>query len=141
MLLSARERAFAMKSIPKITTASALAAAAFAVLVAAPPPALAGTADIGTVAYNLRRNFGPVADLIGVIFFMIGVIMGGMGVMKFRQSKQGHGQGDIGEAITLVLVGSVLVALPMMLGVGVTSIFGSTGDALSVDGGGLRSIR
>ena len=105
-----------------------------------PGIAMAGQ-DIGTVAAKLQSSFGPVADLIGVVFFIIGIVLGGMGVMKFRQGQQSHGQGGIGEAIALVLVGAVLVALPMALGVGVTSIFGGTGQTLNANGGGLRNIQ
>jgi len=101
-------------------------------------PAMAST--IGDLSNNIKTAFGPVADLIGTVVFIIGLGMGAMGVHKFRQNQQSHQSGGLGEAASLVAVGSMLVALPLVLGVGVTTIFSSSGSALTATSG-MQSIK
>lgn len=115
-----------------------LVASAVSLILASPPAFAAIT--IGGVALNIKGALGPVADLVGTVVFVVGLIMGAMGIHKFRQSQHNHQGGGMTEAVSLICVGAMLVALPVILGIGVTTMFGGEGGALTATGG-LQSIQ
>ena len=107
---------------------------------------LAGTAwsqvaDIGDMASGLQAQAGDIADLIGAAAFIMGICLGIVGLLKFRQYSQNPNDQSarLSTAFTLVFVGAALVAIPTTLGVGIGSLFGSGATQLSVDGS-LRNI-
>ena len=113
--------------------------AAFLTLIAG--VARAQVADIGDMASSLQTQAGDIADLIGAAAFLLGICIGIVGLMKFRQHSQNPNDPSarLSTAFTLVFVGAALVAIPTTLGVGVGSLFGSGATNVSVDGS-LRSI-
>ena len=113
--------------------------AVFLILIAA--GATAQVADIGDMASGLQTQAGDIADLIGAAAFLLGICIGIVGLMKFRQHSQNPNDPSarLSTAFTLVFVGAALVAIPTTLGVGVGSLFGSGATNVSVDGS-LRSI-
>lgn len=110
-------------------------------LVAVADDAYAQVTDIGDMASGLQAQAGDVADLIGAAAFLLGICIGIVGLMKFRQHSQNPNDPSarLSTAFTLVFVGAALVAIPTTLGVGVGSLFGSGATNVSVDGS-LRSI-
>jgi len=103
-------------------------------------PSFAGSAgDVGTVAINIKQALGSVADLVGTISFLAGVCAVGFGAWKLKHSQQNQ-PGQLTEAMTSIAVGAILIALPLMAGVGVQTMFGSSGSALTATSG-LQQIQ
>ena len=108
---------------------------------AAAPQATAQVTNIGDVAAGLQTQAGSIADLIGAAAFLLGIGLGIVGLLKFRQHAQNPNDpsAKLSSAFTLVFVGAALVAIPTTLGVGVSSLFGSGATNVTVDGT-LRNI-
>lgn len=106
-------------------------------------PALASAqvTDIGDMADGLQAQAGDIADLIGAAAFLLGICIGIVGLLKFRQHSQNPNDPSarLSTAFTLVFVGAALIAVPTTLGVGIGSLFGSGATNVSVDGS-LRNI-
>lgn len=101
----------------------------------------AQVADIGDMAAGLQAQAGNIADLVGAAAFLLGICIGIVGLLKFRQHSQNPNDPSarLSTAFTLVFVGAALVAIPTTLGVGIGSLFGSGVTNVSIDGT-LRSI-
>ncbi len=106
-----------------------------------PATAYSQVTDIGDMASGLQAQAGDIADLIGAAAFLLGICIGIVGLMKFRQHSQNPNDPSarLSTAFTLVFVGAALVAVPTTLGVGIGSLFGTGAANVSVDGS-LRSI-
>ncbi|MCY4008112.1 MAG: hypothetical protein OXE84_15010 [Rhodobacteraceae bacterium] len=115
----------------------------FVIFLFALMPAAAGAqvTDIGDMAAGLQAQAGDIADLIGAAAFLLGICIGIVGLMKFRQHSQNPNDPSarLSTAFTLVFVGAALVAVPTTLGVGIGSLFGTGATNVSVDGT-LRNI-
>ncbi|OYR17607.1 hypothetical protein [Brucella thiophenivorans] len=97
---------------------------------------------IGDVAKSLQTDsLGPMADLLGALAFMGGVVVAIIGLwMLFQHQKNPHNpNSSVGRAITAFIVAAGLIGIPSYLGVGVATFFGSGAETSSVDGT-LRSI-
>lgn len=101
----------------------------------------AQVSDIGDMASGLQTQAGNIGDLIGAAAFLLGIALGIIGLLKFRQHAQNPNDPSarLSAAFTLVFVGAALVAIPTTLGVGVNSLFGTGATNVTVDGS-LRSI-
>ena len=101
----------------------------------------AQVSNIGDVASGLQSQAGNIGDLIGAAAFLLGIALGIIGLLKFRQHAQNPNDPSarLSAAFTLVFVGAALVAIPTTLGVGVNSLFGTGATNVTVDGS-LRSI-
>ncbi len=98
--------------------------------------------NIGTVATNVKGQFGSLADLLGAAAFLAGVGFVVFGIFKFyNYSKNPQDpQNKVGSAVMLVVAGAMMIAVPTVAGVGVVSIFGD--DTQKVDAeGSLRTIQ
>lgn len=114
--------------------------AALAVL---PVAAMAQNADVGGIFQGITNQLRNVPALLGIVSFVLGVALAVAGLMKFYAASKNPNDpsAKMSTAFILIFVGATLVALPILLGVGITTIFGSGGTSLGVDGGGLQSIR
>ena len=101
----------------------------------------AQVSNIGDVASGLQSQAGNIGDLIGAAAFLLGIALGIIGLLKFRQHAQNPNDPSarLSAAFTLLFVGAALVAIPTTLGVGVNSLFGTGATNVTVDGS-LRSI-
>ena len=104
-------------------------------------PAHAQVADFGGVAAGLQSQAADIADLLGAMAFLLGIVLTVTGLLKLRQHALNPGDPNarLSAAFTLVLVGAALVAVPTTIGVGIGSLFGSGTTTVAVDGS-LRSI-
>ncbi|GLU29916.1 MULTISPECIES: hypothetical protein [Brucella/Ochrobactrum group] len=110
--------------------------------IASAPAVAASSGGVGDMASNLRTEaVGPIADLIGSLAFVFGVIAGIIGLwMLFQHRRNPHDPNNsVGKAIMSFFVAAGLIGIPSYLGVGVATFFGSGATTTSVDGS-LRSI-
>ena len=124
--------------------ADRFAAAVTATLMLRPTSASAQSSgqDIGGVADNLRRQLGPMADFIGAGCFLLGLGVGVVSLLKFKAHSQNpHDPSAKLSTAAMYLVASAgLIGIPTLLGIGVTSLFGSGADTVGTDST-LRSLQ
>jgi hypothetical protein len=113
--------------------------AALAVL----PVAAMAQSNVGGIFQDITNQLRNIPALLGIVSFVLGVALAIAGLMKFYAASKNPNDpsAKMSTAFILIFVGATLVALPILLGVGITTIFGSGGTSLGVDGGGLQSIR
>ncbi|MBW3243571.1 hypothetical protein KUV57_12935 [Epibacterium sp. DP7N7-1] len=82
--------------------------------------------DIGGIATDLTSQVSQVGTLIAVISFVLGVALAMAGLMKFRAHSQNPNDpsNKMSTAFVLIFAGAGLVAVPSVLGSGVSTIFG-----------------
>ena len=94
-----------------------------------------------TMGDQLRDQIGSLTDLIGAAAFIVGLVFGASGLMKFKQHSENPQGTPLSHAMVRLLVAGALIALPAVLGTSVGTLFG-TGASNSTDatGGGLTAI-
>jgi|GEM_PF-5260035 len=89
-------------------------------------PALAGEGFAG-LSDNLNKQMGAAAKLVVGGSFVAGVVLVAGGLMKLKQAVDTQGQQvKYGDGLWRLALGSALVALPMITGLGKDTIFGET---------------
>ncbi|MEW5423985.1 hypothetical protein [Amorphus sp. 3PC139-8] len=116
--------------------------AAVAMVLTAPTVAMAQNQTLGDIAKNIQSNtLGPVSDAIAGTSFLLGVVFAILGTMKFRAHSQNPNDPNakLSSAIVMVAVAACLIAIPEVLGVGISTIFGDA-QQTSIDGQ-LRALQ
>jgi Na+-transporting NADH:ubiquinone oxidoreductase subunit NqrE len=92
----------------------------------------AQTFDLGDVSDNVSDQMADVASFITVLAFVIGVGLTIIGLMKFKEHSRNTNDPSnrIGVAVTFIVAGAMMIALPTLLKSGVETIFGE-GAALT----------
>ena len=81
--------------------------------------------DIGGLADNLTSQFGSLGKLIGGGAYLGGIFFIAAGIFKLKQAVDSQGQQvKYGDGIWRLALGSLLIALPAVMGVGVGTFFG-----------------
>ncbi|MCW3782608.1 hypothetical protein [Defluviimonas salinarum] len=82
--------------------------------------------DLGGIADGLTAQVSRIGVLIEVVSYVLGVALGIAGLMKFRAHSQNPNDpsNKMSTAFMLVFVGAALVAIPAVLGSGISTIFG-----------------
>lgn len=106
--------------------------AAAAALVMTPDMAFA-SGGIGGVAETLDGQLSSIAKLIGAVAFVLGLGLGASGLMKFRQHSDNPNAVPISQPIVRLVVASMLIALPAVLGVTMGSLLGEDPDTVTLD--------
>ena len=106
--------------------AAAASVAASATMFAAPAMAQ----DVGAIADGLTGQLTSIGTLVAVLSFVLGVAVAIAGLMKFRAHSQNPNDpsNKMSTAFILMFVGAGLVAIPAVLGSGITTIFGDGAD-------------
>ena len=65
--------------------------------------------SLGNLAETAAEDLEQGTDLIEIIFYLGGVVLIGVGIMKFRDLSQGRGSFSTAMGITLVGAGLILV--------------------------------
>lgn len=97
--------------------------------------------DVGTVADNLKRQLGPLADFIGAACFLLGLATGIVSLLKFKAHSQNPNDpsAKLSTATMYLIAAAALIGIPQVLGIGVTSLFGSGASTVGTDST-LRSL-
>ena len=106
----------------------ALVAGAAALLVAGPEVVMAQK-SLGAMAKAGATDLAKIPGLLAVLMYIAGAVLIFAGIVKFKQvSNAGGRDGRLGGAITTVLVGVALIALPAVYQ-GIATTFGVAGPA------------
>jgi len=106
--------------------------------------AMAQVTDFSSVATQLNGQLNSAGQLAGMVAFLSGFVFGIMGFMKLRANAQNPNDpsNKVSTAFMLIFIGAGLIAVPTVMGVGVTSLFGGGGanTSLGADGGGFTGL-
>ena len=118
-----------------------LVLAAAVVAAVALTPELAHANGIQGMGDQLKTQIGSLTDLIGAASFIVGLVFGASGLMKFKQHSENPQGTPLSHAMVRLLVAGALIALPAVLGTSVGTLF-ATGKDSSTDatGNGLTAI-
>ena len=115
-----------------------VAAAALAVM---GPDLAHANGGILTMGDQLKTQIGSLTDLVGAAAFIVGLVFGASGLMKFKQHSENPQGTPLSHAMVRLLVAGALIALPAVLGTSVGTLFGTAGsNTTNFDGGGLTAI-
>ncbi len=128
-----------MKSAPLYLSVAAAFIMTGGLLLASGPAFAAG---IGDLAKDWKTQIESLVDVLGLASLMAGLAFGISGVIKLSKYADDRSQVELKQPLMHLAAGIMLVALPLSLGVGVGTIFGS-GDAISSGNSttGLGNIR
>jgi hypothetical protein len=85
--------------------------------------------DIGDVAEKLTGQLSSLGTLVGGGAFLGGIFFIATGLFKLKQAADTQGQQvKYGDGVWRLALGSALVALPAVMGVGVGTFFGDNAD-------------
>lgn len=88
--------------------------------------AFAQARDLGAIATDLTGQVSQIGTMVAVISFVLGVGLAMAGLMKFRAHSQNPNDpsNKMSTAFVLIFAGAGLVAIPAVLGSGISTIFG-----------------
>jgi hypothetical protein len=117
----------------RVFTTTAIAIAAVAICEPAFAQAVGG---IGAVASSLTENLKTIPTLLGTAFQGVGIWFAGSAAFKLKQlGEDGHNRELASKALVHGIAGVLMVALPVALGVGMNTLFSSTGNNLTATNG------
>lgn len=107
-------------------------AAMLAVAALSASPALAAP-DLGTLFQQWTTQLGNAKNFIGVLAYLGAFVTGLMGIFKLKAASKNPNDPNNKVSTGLIYIGAaaLLVALPTVLGVGVSSFFGSNTGTIS----------
>lgn len=93
--------------------------------------------DLSSMTTQLQGQMKSMATLAGYVSFLAGFVFGIMGIMKLKANAANPNDpaNKVSTAIMLIFVGAAMIAVPTLMGVGVTSLFGSNGERSSLETG------
>jgi len=96
-------------------------------------PARAQVRDLGEVADGLSTQIGQFGDLLGIAASVMGVGLAVAGLLKLRahSNSPNDPSNKVSSGILLVFLGAAMVALPELIGSGISTLFGNTSGAVS----------
>lgn len=124
----------------KFRTYSVLAAAAVLVLGVSGVAHATASNGIGGMGDQLRDQIGSLTDLVGAAAFVVGLVFGASGLMKFKQHSDNPQGNPLSHAMTRLLVAGALVSLPAILGTSIGTLFGGATTTTNSNGGALTGI-
>lgn len=101
----------------------ALVAGVAVVAMALPGEAFAGAGGIDGLGEQLETQIGSLTDLVGAAAFVVGLVFGASGLMKFKQHSENPQGTPLSHAMTRLIVAGALIALPAVLGTSVGTLF------------------
>ena len=94
----------------------------------APSLAAGNGTTLATLAQNVTKTYSSFVYLITGGAYVVGFALAMVGILKLKAHKDNPTQIPISTGFALLFVGSALVFLPTLLGVGISTIFGDIGS-------------
>lgn len=118
--------------------AAGVAALATTAVVASP----AAAQTVGQIATGLTSQVTSINTLISVVIFVAGLAVAAMGLLKFKahSANPNDPSNKLSSAWVLIFVGAAMVAIPAVLGSGISTIFGTGADKTTANTGFGNSI-
>jgi amino acid transporter len=100
-------------------------------------PAIAHAQSVGDIGASLADQTGQINTFVTILAFVLGVALAIAGLMKFYNNSKNPNDpsAKMSTAFILIFAGAGLVALPAVLGSGITTFFGEGGDTTNASAG------
>lgn len=95
---------------------------------------------IGNIALGITSSFTGIGQLMAAVAYLAGFGLTIAAIFKFKQHKDNPQQVQLGTALTLLIVGVILIFLPSIIAPAGSTIFGSSATAGGVTGGGFTTL-
>jgi intracellular multiplication protein IcmD len=92
---------------------------------------------IGDLAEGMITSIAPIVSLITAICYVAGIAFASAGVLKFKQHKENPQQVPLGTPFMLLFIGIALVYLPSMVKSTGATVFGTSAEPGSAEGGDI----
>ena len=99
------------------------------------------TQTLGDVAANITDTFSSLTKLVTGGAYVAGFGLTMVGIFKLKAHKDNPTQIPISTGFALIFVGAALVFLPGLLGVGITTIFGTDAGTLDIGPSGVSDLQ
>lgn len=124
----------------KTVTLSTLSTFIFtAFLIALPGSAFADTAQ--TVAQRISGYLGSFAALTMGVFFLLGIVFGGLSLLKFKAHTDDPRQNNVKTPIMYAFVSAGLIGLGYFISTASGTLNGGAGSSNSIQGTQYQSIQ
>ncbi|NBT40892.1 MAG: hypothetical protein EBT20_10590 [Alphaproteobacteria bacterium] len=100
-------------------------------------PGYVWAAGIGAVAQRIRDELTGIAMLLGGLSFLLGLIMAMIAIGRLLAHGRDPIRFSMGDVIWRAVAAAMFIALPEVLGVGVSTLFGENATILDSTGDGL----
>jgi len=130
---------FTMKFNVRFNNKVRLAMAAMALMLVSGAAGAVGT--IGDNASQFLTQLGPIADVVMAVFFIGGLVAGGMAAYKFKAHGDNPQQNKITTPIIYAAVAALLIGLPAFLEMSKDSVLGSGAQANGLNGNAYENIQ
>lgn len=101
----------------------------------------ATTNGIATMGDQVKDQIGSLTDLIGAASFVVGLVFGASGLLKFKQHSDNPQGNPLSHAMVRLLVAGLPISLPAVMGTSVGTLFSASVTSVTSSGGGnLTSI-
>ena len=70
--------------------------------------------SLGDMADDMADDLDQVPDLLEILFYIVGIVLIGVGIMRFKRHADHPQQASLGGATATLLVGVGLVLLPVI---------------------------
>ncbi len=89
--------------------------------------------NMGEVADGLAVQIGLIGETLGIVAAVMGLGLAIMGLLKFKahSANPNDPSNKPSTAFVLIFAGAALVALPAVIGSGVSTIFGNTSGVIT----------
>jgi uncharacterized membrane protein len=101
------------------------------------PDAAFATQSLGEIGQNVGNNANGLGEGLRKIFIFLGFVMAGVGMLTGFMAHKKHESATTG--ILTFAAGVLLIALPMIIGSGSTTIFGSDTSSAPLNNIGLTN--
>ena len=100
-------------------------------------PAVASAQSVGSMATDWQAQIGNLSLMVVALAFLLGIGIAIVGLLKLKKANENPNDPSASKpaAFALIFVGAAMVGLPLALGSGLDTIFGSQTDALGASGG------
>lgn len=112
-----------LRKLTTISLLSLLATSSLAYAAGGDESAYGGPTIGGTLSRIISDSWNPVFILVVVLMAVTGIYFIARGLVKCVEAAQNNGRSGFGSAIAYLFAGAMLVALPDVAGIGMTSMF------------------
>jgi hypothetical protein len=103
-----------MKNKDLLNTVSKSVIAAAIIAASIPTAALAQNVDLSSTVTTLQTNIAVIPKLITAVFYILGILLLGIGIKKFKDHAENPGQNPLGKALGPTTTGAALLVVPSL---------------------------
>lgn len=89
----------------------------------------AASSNLQTLIKNVQDNITPLASFLVIISYVAGIAFALTGILQFKAHKDNPQQTPLSKPLIYIVVGSLLLFLPSIIGSAGQSIFGGTDNS------------